>query len=184
MSPPRSIPGPVVYLVDQDARAMRILGRDLEAHGYRVVRALGLADVEQALAGGPLPRFAIVETRLEGREGHEVLRRLAAAAPNARVVVLTNHATLAGAVAAVRLGAVDYLARPADFRRIERSLWVDPSADDVRFPDRGPTLDEHEQEYIEYVLQRCEGNITQAAAWLGIYRQSLQRKLKRMGRRA
>lgn len=184
MTSTRSIAGPVVALVDQDTHAMRVLGRALEERGYRVVRATGLADLEHVLATGPPPRFAVVETRLEGNEGHEVLRLLAAAAPKARVVVVTNHATLAGAVAAVRLGAVDYLARPVDVSRIERSMWVDPPVDDVRFPDRRLTLDEHEQEYIEYVLQRCEGNITRAAAWLGIYRQSLQRKLKRMGRRA
>ncbi len=177
-------PGPVVFLVDDDMGFLRSLGRERGERGYQVVRTLDTADVELALSQGHRPRFAVIDLKLEGESGLDVVQLLVQRAPGVRAVVLTGHGSIASSVAAMKRGAVNYLTKPVTVTRLERAMWMDePGEIDPTGEERRETLAEHEQEYIDYVLMRCEGNVTRAARWLGIYRQSLQRKLRRLGRR-
>ncbi|MBF2053617.1 MAG: helix-turn-helix domain-containing protein [Candidatus Sericytochromatia bacterium] len=83
-------------------------------------------------------------------------------------------------MAAVKQGAINYLTKPVPIERLEAALWMDP--DSLDLPEaQFETLDRHEQNYLEYVLLQCQGNISEAARRLGLHRQSLQRKLKRLG---
>lgn len=185
-SPPAesASPGPVVFLVDDDMGFLRSLGRELSDRGYEVIRTLDTADVELALSQGKVPRFAVVDLKLEGESGLDVVQLLTRRVPGVRAVVLTGHGSIAAAVAAMKRGAVNFLTKPVTVTRLERAMWMDePGEIDPTGEERRETLAEHEQEYIDYVMMRCEGNVTQAARWLGIYRQSLQRKLRRLGRR-
>ena len=177
-------PGPVVLLVDDDSGFLRSLGRELADRGYDVVRTLGVADVALALDQGTLPRFAVVDLKLDGESGLDAIDLLTARVPGVRAVVLTGHGSIASAVEAMKRGAVNYLTKPVSVARLERALWLEePEEPEPDEEERRETLAEHEQEYIDDVMMRCNGNVTQAARWLGIYRQSLQRKLRRLGRR-
>ncbi|MCO4772786.1 MAG: response regulator [Deltaproteobacteria bacterium] len=148
--------------------------------GYRVSQAGSLAAAQRLLGGGLQPRFAVVDLRIGPDNGLDVVDAIVSKAPGARAVILTGYGSLPTAVQAVKQGAVNYLAKPVTIQRLERALWTDePDPEEVAVPDRRESLARHEREYIEYVLLQCEGNISKAARWLGIHRQSLQRKLRK-----
>jgi two-component system response regulator RegA len=96
-------------------------------------------------------------------------------------VVLTGYGSISTAVEAIKRGAVNYLTKPVSLERLEKALWVDlpPGEEDPDEPIE--SLERHEREYLEYVLARCGGNISKAARWLNLHRQSLQRKLRQTG---
>ncbi len=128
------------------------------------------------------PEWAVVDLRMPGESGLDVVRDLKAHDPTMKVLVLTGYGSIATAVEAVRQGAVDYLTKPADvdqllaaFDRAEGGQG-DPEAFTQR-PGTAPSLARVEWEHIQRVLHDCEGNITKAARILGIHRRSLQRKL-------
>jgi len=122
----------------------------------------------------------VVDLRIGADSGLDVIDAIMASAPAARAVVLTGYGSLPTAVQAVKQGATNYLAKPVTIERLERALWTDdPDPEDIAVPNGRESLARHEREYIEYVLLQCDGNISKAARWLGIHRQSLQRKLRK-----
>ncbi len=155
--------------------------RGYDVHGVRSVAELrAFLARRREVAVRPWPRFAIVDLRLGRDDGLTALGVLLDKEPEVRAVVLTGYASLATAVEAVKRGAVNYLTKPVDMARLERALWTDePDPEEIAVPEKGETLARREREYIEYVLLQCDGNISRAARWLGIHRQSLQRKLRK-----
>lgn len=128
----------------------------------------------KALAG------AIVDLRLPDGDGLTLVRELSAAQPGLPIVVLTGFGSIANALEAVRLGARDYLTKPADADQIllaalrgERIVRDNPK----EVPAETPSLDRVEWEHIQRVLADCGGNISQTARLLGLDRRTLQRKL-------
>jgi len=166
-----------VLVVDDDEIFRERLARALRARGHEARVA---ADGEEALrlAQEESPEYAIVDLRMPGIQGLDVVRELLAIDPTTRILILTGYGSIATAMAAVRLGAVDYLAKPADLDQILAALQRS-SADEPPTPgaDEVPSLARVEWEHIQRVLQDCGGNISQAAKALGIHRRSLQRKL-------
>lgn len=125
-------------------------------------------------------RFAIVDLRIGPDSGISSLDEIKKRWPNCRVVILTGYGSISTAVQAIKLGAANYLTKPVSIETLERALWIDLAnqTSEAEPADRA-SLARHEREYIEYVLAECGGNISKAAEWLGVYRQSLQRKLKK-----
>ena len=171
---------PSILIVDDDAALREHLGRAFKRRGYFTEVA---ASAEEAieLAAAKAPELAVVDLRLGAGSGLELVRRLMRIDPATRIVVLTGYGSIATAIKAVRLGAVDYLTKPADaedliaaFEHADTAL-LEPS--DVDHPP--PSLARTEWEHINRVLADCGGNITRAAEKLGIHRRSLQRKLRR-----
>ena len=167
-----------ILIVDDDERFRERLVRALAARGFE---ARGAGDAEEALrlAQRDSPELAVVDLRMPGRSGLELVRDLRALDPATRVVVLTGYGSIATALEAVRLGAVHYLTKPADadeilaaFERGDRE-----PAELEAVPAEVPSLARTEWEHINRVLTDCGGNISQAARLLGIHRRSLQRKL-------
>ena len=170
---------PSVLLVDDIATFRETIRLELEDRGYEIREA---GDAREALERLESDRFmfVVLDLRLCGDDGHLLISEVKRLQPEARVVVLTGYGSVASAVQAMRLGASNYLTKPVNIDRLEHALWsdeVDPQ--DVAVPDQRESLARHEREYLEYVLRQCDGNITQAAKWLGIHRQSLQRKLRK-----
>lgn len=128
--------------------------------------------------------YGLIDLRLNQDSGIECLKRLKECQPDMRIVLFTGYGTIATAVEAMKFGACHYLTKPVSVDDI-----VDALLDVMEEDDRGAMVAEddipreslarRESEYIEYVLSKCNGNITHAAEWLGIRRQSLQRKLKK-----
>jgi two-component system, response regulator RegA len=134
--------------------------------------ALGLAAMHR-------PQYAVVDLRLKGERGLEVLKDLIERLPGLRAVVLTGYGSIATAIEAIKLGAVHYLTKPCEIEAIEEAFQRDEGDPVIQIPETPPSLAAHEREYIEYVLAATGGNISEAARRLGLHRQSLQRKLRK-----
>lgn len=132
-----------------------------------------------SLAAAHRPEHALVDLRLEGERGLEVLRDLVDRIPGIRVVVLTGYGSVATAVEAMKLGAIHYMQKPAEPEALESAFLKVEGDPMVALPKKPPSLASHEREYIEYVLAATGGNISEAARRLGLHRQSLQRKLRK-----
>jgi two-component system response regulator RegA len=167
-----------VLLVDDSQLELRAWSRDLEDDGRRVLTA---ETAEQAIATvqAERPDVAIVDLFLGSQDGLDLVRKLKAAAPDVFVVLVSGDMSVAHAMAAVRAGADDVLVKPFIARdvihRIERGELVDAERTQL-------TLEQIEWEHISRALLETGQNITQAAERLGIYRQTLQRKLRKKSR--
>ncbi|MBF5041926.1 response regulator [Aggregicoccus sp. 17bor-14] len=177
---------PLLMVVDDDERFRERMARALRERGYEVMTADGYASAV-ALAEQQSPEYAVVDLRMPGKGGLELVRALRAVDANTRIVVLTGYGSIATALEAVRLGAVHYLTKPATAEDVLAALLRGsadaPAADAAPPPDGAepevPSLARAEWEHIERVLADCGGNISEAARKLGIHRRSLQRKLQR-----
>lgn len=167
-----------VLLVDDDVRLRERLARALRERDYDVVDC---ADTTSALRIAAVREFwgAVVDMRMPGGSGLELIRKLRRLLAPPRIVVLTGYGSIANALEAVQLGAVGYLTKPVEVEillatlageRVERDNPKD-------VPEETPSLDRVEWEHIQRVLADCGGNISQAARLLRIDRRSLQRKL-------
>ncbi len=169
-----------LLLVDDSFAFRERLARAFEDRGFEV-RTAGSYDEAMALAAEDLPELAIVDLRMPGRSGLELVRDLRQLDASIRVLVLSGFGSIATAVDALRLGAVNFLPKPADaddilaaFERGQTGALETPDTDhDV------PSLARAEWEHIHRVLADCGGNISEAARRLGIHRRSLQRKLRK-----
>jgi two-component system response regulator RegA len=164
-----------VLIVDDDERFRERLAKALEARGWEAT-AVGSGTEALRHARAESPEHAVVDLRMPSMSGLDVVRELAAIDPTTIIVVLTGYGSIATAVDAVRLGATDYLTKPAEVDEILRA-FEKRDRTVVEPPDSVPSLARAEWEHINRVLQECQGNISQAARLLGIHRRSLQRKL-------
>jgi two-component system response regulator RegA len=170
-----------LLLVDDDEVFRDRLGRALRARELDVVVA---ADHASALDAARRRNFdfAVIDLRMPSGSGLALIEPLLAAAPAARIVVLTGYGSIASAVDALRLGAHDYLSKPADADQIIAALAGEgaPLPEPATAHDtQTPTLARAEWEHIQRVLSDCGGNISEASRRLGITRRTLQLKLKK-----
>lgn len=167
-----------LLIVDDDEAFRESMCLEFTDRGYQVVtacdhrEALGLAAVHR-------PQFAVIDLRLGGERGLEVLKDLVERLPGIVAIVLTGYGSVATAVEAMKLGAHHYLTKPLDPDSLVTALHGERGDPSVVVPEQPPSLALHEREYIEYVLAATGGNISEAARRLGLHRQSLQRKLRK-----
>lgn len=162
-----------ILLVEDDPVFARVLGRALAARGHRVIRA---PDTHEALAAAQTapPDAAVIDLRLGEASGLALIEPLRAAAPAARLLILTGYASIATAVEAIKRGADNYLAKPANADQVLAAL---AGQTPLQPPEEPPSLKRLEWEHIQQVLQAHDGNISAAARALGMHRRTLQRKL-------
>jgi two-component system, response regulator RegA len=168
-------PDPSLLLVDDDKVFLTRLGRAMEARGYQVTMAdsvaAGLASVESRP-----PAFAVIDMRLNDGNGLDVITRLKARRPAARAVILTGYGNIASAVTAVKMGAFDYLSKPADADEIDAALKA--SNGTMRQPPENPmSADRVRWEHIQRVYELCNRNVSETARRLAMHRRTLQRIL-------
>ncbi len=168
-----------VLVVDDDKAFCQALAGALRRRDFAVVMAHSYEDA-LAEAEAWSPDRAVVDLRMPGRSGLELVAALRRLDPHIAVVVLTGYGSIATAIEAIKLGAVYYLTKPAEpddivaaFTRTEPVMLEMPS------PHSAKPLDELEWEHLQQVLTDCRGNISEAARRLGMHRRSLQRKLAR-----
>jgi len=169
---------PLLLLVDDDNVYRERLAKAIRSRGFEVVTAGG-AEEAIAHAQSQSPEFAVLDLRMPGASGLDLLRRLKALDPATQVVMLTGYGSIATALEAVRMGAAHYLTKPADVDQILAAFEPEhrPPAASV---DQGtPSLARVEWEHLQRVLHDCEGNLSEAARRLGMHRRSLQRKAAR-----
>lgn len=173
-------PRPSILLVDDDDRFRSRMAQAFEERGYEVQKADGY-DTAVAIAGEESTELAIVDLRMPGKSGLELVRELHRIDPSTRIVVLTGYGSIATALEAVRLGATHYLTKPADVDELIAAYDRD-ARDGINretVAAKTPSLARVEWEHIQRVLTDCGGNITKASEKLGIHRRSLQRKLSK-----
>ena len=165
----------VLVVDDEDTFRTRLM-QALEERGFEV---WGAATAEQATSAAEreTPEYAVVDLRLPGTSGLQIVRRLHDLDPTTRIVVLTGYGSIATALDAVRSGAAHYLTKPADIDEILAGFEQEAAPSIAPPPAQIPTLARVEWEHIERVMVECGGNVTQAARLLGLHRRSLQRKL-------
>jgi two-component system, response regulator RegA len=164
-----------ILIVDDDEPFRLAMRSAFLRRGYEVSLA-GSSDEANAAIKQTAPDYAVVDLRMPGPGGLEVVRTLRALPKPPQVVVLTGYGTIGTAVEAVRLGAVNYLNKPADADEVEAALLgkrPPPPVDEV------PSLDRQEWEYLNRILADCDGNISEAARRLKMHRRTLQRKLQK-----
>jgi two-component system, response regulator RegA len=168
-----------LLLVDDDATFRERLARAFGARGLEVVTAHDPAAALEA-ARRTRPAWAVVDLKMPGGSGLDLVRELVALDAALRVVVLTGYGSIASAVEALRRGAHHYLSKPADADEIIAALEADEPRD---FASSGgaptPTLARAEWEHLSRILADCGGNVSEAARRLGITRRTLQLKLKK-----
>lgn len=169
-----------ILVIDDDAVFRARLVQALQARGFD---ARGAAGVDSALAAArsESPELAVVDLRLAGSSGLDLVRELKAIDEATSVVVLTGYGSIATALEAVRLGATHYLTKPADVDEILAAFErrTGPAALSSHRDHEVASLARAEWEHIHRVLTDCGGNVSLAARQLGIHRRSLQRKLSK-----
>jgi two-component system response regulator RegA len=167
-----------LLLVDDNENHCWALTRAFEKRGY-TVKAANSAAAACALLDGWHPDYAVVDLRMPGPTGLTLIPRLKAACSKVRIVMLTGYSSIATAVEAIKLGAIQYLVKPVDANTVEAAFHHDegdaalPTSDDLLSVER------LEWEYIQRVLAEQGGNISATARALKMHRKTLQRKLNK-----
>ena len=168
-------PDPSLLLVDDDEIFLNRLARAMEKRGFVVSRAPSVSEARKIVADAP-PAYAVIDLRLEDGNGLDVVDALREARPDARIVVLTGYGAIATAVAAVKMGATDYLSKPADADDVTRALLS--SAETLPPPPETPmSADRVRWEHIQRVYEQCDRNVSETARRLHMHRRTLQRIL-------
>ena len=164
-----------LLLVDDDEPFLRRLTKAMEKRGFKVESA-GSVAAGRAIATARPPAYAVVDLRLTDGNGLDVVEVLHDKRPDCRVVVLTGYGAIATAVAAVKIGATDYLSKPADASDIMNALLA--SGDDLPPPPENPmSADRVRWEHIQRVYELCDRNVSETARRLNMHRRTLQRIL-------
>ncbi len=168
-------PDPSLLLVDDDEIFVNRLARALERRGFAPKVATSVVDAIELVRSAP-PAFGVIDLRLEDGSGLDVVEALREARPDARIIVLTGYGAIATAVAAVKMGATDYLAKPADANDIVAALLETGEA--LPPPPENPmSADRVKWEHIQRVYEQCDRNVSETARRLHMHRRTLQRIL-------
>lgn len=164
-----------LLLVDDDAPFLMRLAKAMERRGFVTSTAESVAAGKAAASVNP-PAYAVVDLRLDDGNGLEVVELLRDRRPDCRIVVLTGYGAIATAVAAVKIGAIDYLSKPADADDILNALLAKGEA--LPPPPENPmSADRVRWEHIQRVYEMCDRNVSETARRLSMHRRTLQRIL-------
>jgi len=168
------LPDRSLLVLDDDTALRTRLGRALEQRGFEVRLAASVAEALEAVKTSA-PAHAVLDMRLDDGTGLKVVQAIRDARPGARVVMLTGYGNIATAVAAVKAGAVDYLAKPADADDVARALLALGSSPAP--PENPMSADRVRWEHIQRVYELCGHNVSETARRLSMHRRTLQRIL-------
>lgn len=166
-----------LLLVEDDAALLPRLALALQARGFNVRSANSIAAGLDLVRASP-PAFAVVDLRLADGSGLAIVSELSAVRPDSRCIIMTGYGNIATAVSAAKLGANDYLTKPADADEITDALLT-PRGSVTPPPAHPMTLGDKEWAHITSVLAQCSNNISLAARQLNMHRRSLQRIVRR-----
>ena len=176
-SQPDGVIGKRLLIVDDDRPFRERLAKALERRGFKVT-AVEKVSEGIAMARLQMPKFAVLDLRLQDGSGLDVVPVIREADPNSRIVILTGYGNIATAVAAVKAGAVDYLAKPADADQVIAALLTQ-GADLPPPPENPMSADRVRWEHIQRVYEQCDRNVSETARRLKMHRRTLQRILSK-----
>ena len=166
---------PSLLLVDDDEPFVRRLSRAMEKRGFAVKSALTVSEGKE-LVENSAPGYAVIDLRLEDGSGLEVVELIRTKRPNARIIVLTGYGAIATAVTAVKMGATDYLSKPADADDVMNALLADRTEKPLP-PENPMSADRVKWEHIQRIFELCDRNVSETARRLNMHRRTLQRIL-------
>jgi len=164
-----------LLIVDDDKPFLQRLQRAMEKRGFAVAAAETVAEAKESVERSA-PAFAVVDLKLEDGNGLDVIEALRTRRPEARAVILTGYGNIATAVTAVKLGAVDYLSKPADADDILAAL-LQTREQKAEPPENPMSADRVRWEHIQRVYELCDRNVSETARRLNMHRRTLQRIL-------
>lgn len=168
-------PDPTLMLVDDDEAFAKRLAKAMEKRGFVPEIANSVAAGRSIALARP-PAFAVIDLRLEDGNGLDVVELLRERRPDCRIVVLTGYGAIATAVAAVKIGATDYLSKPADANDVVNALLLKGDATPV-LQENPMSADRVRWEHIQRVYEMCNRNVSETARRLSMHRRTLQRIL-------
>jgi two-component system, response regulator RegA len=164
-----------LLLVDDDTSFVQRLAKAMEKRGFVPETAESVSEGKRIAEAHP-PAYAVVDLRLEDGNGLDVVETLRMRRPDCRIVVLTGYGAIATAVAAVKIGATDYLSKPADANDITTALLCRSAA--LPPPPENPmSADRVRWEHIQRIYELCDRNVSETARRLNMHRRTLQRIL-------
>ncbi len=164
-----------LLVVDDDRPFLNRFSRAMEQRGFDVRMAESVADGLREIRAKQ-PAYAVIDIRLEDGNGLDVVKTLNEVSPDSRVIVLTGYGNITTAVAAVKMGAVDYLAKPADADDIYAALMATPEQH-APPPENPMSADRVRWEHIQRIYELCDRNVSETARKLNMHRRTLQRIL-------
>ena len=166
-----------LLIVDDDNPFRDRLARAMEKKGFSVSQAEGVKKGID-LIKSKTPAFAVVDLRLGDGNGLEVVKELQVSNSNCKIIMLTGYGNIPTAVAAIKQGAIDYLAKPADADDVEKALLADPNKK-AQPPENPMSADRIKWEHIHRVFELCNRNVSETARRLKMHRRTLQRILSK-----
>lgn len=164
-----------LLIVDDDGPFLRRLARAMETRGFKVDIAESVAEGVAKSRANP-PKYAVVDLRLGDGNGLDVIESIRQKREDTHIIVLTGYGNIATAVTAVKLGAIDYLAKPADADDVFAALTRQPG-ERAEVPENPMSADRVRWEHIQRVYEMCERNVSETARRLNMHRRTLQRIL-------
>ena len=166
-----------LLIVDDDNPFRERLAKAMEKKGFQVTQAEGVKKgIEIAKLKKPL--FAVVDLRLNDGNGLQVVKEIQNSNPSSKIIMLTGYGNIPTAVAAIKEGAIDYLAKPADADDVEKALLADPKSK-AQPPENPMSADRVKWEHIHRVFELCNRNVSETARRLKMHRRTLQRILSK-----
>ncbi|MDX7951496.1 ActR/PrrA/RegA family redox response regulator transcription factor [Lichenihabitans sp. Uapishka_5] len=166
---------PSLLIVDDDKPFLSRLARAMDQRGFKVETAESVAEGLEHIAT-KAPAYAVIDMRLGDGNGLDVISELKAKRPDARGIILTGYGNIVTAVTAVKLGAFDYLAKPADADEIFSALMA-TRHDKAELPENPMSADRVRWEHIQRIYELCGRNVSETARRLNMHRRTLQRIL-------
>ena len=166
-----------LIIVDDDTPFRERLGRSMEKNGFSVETFSSYEECLQRCVEESFD-YAIVDMRLEDGSGLELIKKLKEISPKTKSLLLTGYGNIATAVAAIKEGAIDYLAKPADADDVEKALLADPTKK-AAAPENPMSADRVKWEHIHRVFELCKRNVSETARRLKMHRRTLQRILSK-----
>ena len=166
-----------LLIVDDDNPFRERLARAMEKKGFIVTQA---ESVKKGIDSVKItkPAFAVIDLRLNDGNGLEVVKEIQNLNTNSRIIMLTGYGNISTAVAAIKQGAIDYLAKPADADDVEKALLADPNKK-AQPPENPMSADRVKWEHIHRVFELCNRNVSETARRLKMHRRTLQRILSK-----
>ena len=166
-----------LLIVDDDNPFRDRLARSMEKKGFKVTQAESVKSAIQK-ARENKPTFAVIDLRLGDGNGLEVVKEIQQSKKESRIIMLTGYGNIPTAVAAIKAGAMDYLAKPANVEDIETALLADPSKKAYP-PDDPMSANRIKWEHIHRIFELCNRNVSETARRLKMHRRTLQRILSK-----
>jgi two-component system response regulator RegA len=169
----------IILLVDDDNALRSVLKRALCRRGFHVLEVNNVEEAVLTATKNKTIDKAIVDLKMDGASGLTLIPQLKQLHPQINIVMLTGYSSVATAVEAVKLGAINYLCKPANTEEILAAFDTQQGTTDTVIPANPPSVERLEWEHIQKILKENNDNVSATARALGMHRRTLQRKLQK-----